>query len=273
MLPKSILDILAADHVVPIVTYLAHDSSTSTGGIYEVGGGWYSKVRFQRSAGVRLGSLDAVCAAEDIGQHFSKIEDYTHGEAEYPLGAEDAIRTIVDETKVGLHDASSSSSSSSSSAAVASDSAAANDSSSSTNSVLQSDKFFQNLQDVMKHDKHKNIAATIKEEMQEKILFEIYPSSLSDATSSAKHWLINFSDPSKSNEEAVQFIPNGHEVDFSLPEHKPKVTIKCSDSTLIKLIDGSLSPEYAYLWGDMKIRGKMDEAIKLKRLIALTRNI
>jgi len=44
LLPPPILELMKPDHVAPIVTYLAHESSAHTGECFEVGGGWYSKV-------------------------------------------------------------------------------------------------------------------------------------------------------------------------------------------------------------------------------------
>ncbi len=45
VLSADMLKELKAEHVAPIVTYLAHDSSKVTGTCFEVGGGWYSQVK------------------------------------------------------------------------------------------------------------------------------------------------------------------------------------------------------------------------------------
>lgn len=56
LLPPEYLKMLDPDHVTGIVSYLAHESSSAVNGeAFEVGGGWYSKIRWQRSAGVRYG--------------------------------------------------------------------------------------------------------------------------------------------------------------------------------------------------------------------------
>lgn len=73
VLPPSLLSLLKPEHVVPIVTFLAHESCTESGQCYEVGGGWYSKVRWQRSGGAELGSESQVCSAEDIKTHFPRL--------------------------------------------------------------------------------------------------------------------------------------------------------------------------------------------------------
>lgn len=51
IMPPQILKELKPEYVCPLVEYLCHDSSKHTGGVYETGGGWIAKVRFQRSAG------------------------------------------------------------------------------------------------------------------------------------------------------------------------------------------------------------------------------
>ena len=53
LLPEKYLKLLDPDHITGIVSYLAHESSSENGSSFEVGGGWYSKIRWQRSAGVR----------------------------------------------------------------------------------------------------------------------------------------------------------------------------------------------------------------------------
>lgn len=87
VLPPALLTLLKPDHVVPIVTYLAHEESIGSGDCYEVGGGWYSKIRFERSAGVCLGSEEIACSAEDIAKNMEKIEDFSEG-ATYPTSLE-----------------------------------------------------------------------------------------------------------------------------------------------------------------------------------------
>lgn len=54
VLPNEYLDLFDSNHVTGLVTYLAHESSSAVSGeAFEVGGGWYSKIRWERSAGIR----------------------------------------------------------------------------------------------------------------------------------------------------------------------------------------------------------------------------
>ena len=44
LLPASLLPLLNASHVVPMVSYLASEQAVESGCCFEVGGGWYSQV-------------------------------------------------------------------------------------------------------------------------------------------------------------------------------------------------------------------------------------
>ena len=102
VLPANILHLLDPKHVSPFVTYLAHESVDSTGGIYEVGGGYYTKVRFQRSQGVHLSNntnnnsndTREPCSAENIRDHFQDISNFDTNVV-YPTLPTDILRDIM----------------------------------------------------------------------------------------------------------------------------------------------------------------------------------
>ncbi|MEO7096757.1 MAG: SDR family NAD(P)-dependent oxidoreductase, partial [Polyangiales bacterium] len=58
ILPKEIVDALKPEYVSPLVALLCHEDSKETGGLYEVGGGFVGKLRWERAEGkmFRLGS-------------------------------------------------------------------------------------------------------------------------------------------------------------------------------------------------------------------------
>ena len=47
----EILDSLKPEFVAPLVLYLCHESSGENGALFEVGGGWVGKLRWQKSSG------------------------------------------------------------------------------------------------------------------------------------------------------------------------------------------------------------------------------
>jgi hypothetical protein len=92
VLPQETLDLLDPAHITPMVTYLASEQCESTGDVYELGGGWYSKVRWQRSQGVQFkssstsssSSSNAVITAETIAESMHQINDFSTDRNTYP---------------------------------------------------------------------------------------------------------------------------------------------------------------------------------------------
>jgi 3-hydroxyacyl-CoA dehydrogenase/3a,7a,12a-trihydroxy-5b-cholest-24-enoyl-CoA hydratase len=107
VLPAELLKLLDPAHITPIVTYLAHESCTATGGVFEVGGGWYSQVRLQRSGGVALGGGGGdgcgaggdggvgggVASAEEVALRWGEVGDFDRHT--YPNSAADALRDMM----------------------------------------------------------------------------------------------------------------------------------------------------------------------------------
>lgn len=71
--------------------YLVHESNTHTGGLFEIGGGWFSSLRFQRTKGV---NYDYPVTVEKVAANFDQVCDYT--DAEYPESGNDTILKMFD---------------------------------------------------------------------------------------------------------------------------------------------------------------------------------
>lgn len=80
-------------HVVPLVLLLAHESAPTTGGTFETGGGFFSKVRVQRSAGVVLGGGDSVATMEEVADNFARIADMSRSTA--PESIAESLQTML----------------------------------------------------------------------------------------------------------------------------------------------------------------------------------
>jgi len=76
ILPKELTDALKPEYVSPLVAWLCHERCQENGGLFEVGGGFYAKLRFERSTGrsFRSGrtiSVEAVASSMDAITSFA----------------------------------------------------------------------------------------------------------------------------------------------------------------------------------------------------------
>jgi len=91
---KDMLTKLTPEYIVPLVAYLGHDSCNETGGLFELGGGYYSKLRYQRSTGV---TFDKIPTPEQIRNNFEQITDF-NGECDYPSANMDMMPKFLDDS-------------------------------------------------------------------------------------------------------------------------------------------------------------------------------
>ncbi|KAJ3487668.1 hypothetical protein NLG97_g6355 [Lecanicillium saksenae] len=82
VLTPELLAALKPEFVVPLVGVLVHKDNKDTGGIYEVGGAFAAKLRWQRSEGLIL-KPDASYTPGAIIGNWQKVVDYSKG-AQYP---------------------------------------------------------------------------------------------------------------------------------------------------------------------------------------------
>ena len=263
LLPPNILEILDPRHVANIVSYLCHESSSESGSCFEVGGGWYSKVRIQRSGGVKLGDKDTFAAVEDIANHMKDISNFEN--STNPKNPADIIKDII-ATPIhtsGKHnarteDANSSNNSCNNNSSSSSSSNSASLAAPKQVMIFKSDSIFSKLRGVIDAEPAKS--AELVKQVRAFIQFEIADKA-QDAT---KYWLLDAKTP----------IPSFNCVmskDAIPSTWKPYTVIQISDENFVSLIEGKLSPEFAYLRGSLKIEGSMGVALRIKQLIALAK--
>ena len=80
VLPKELTDALKPEFVSPLVAWLCHESCTENGGLFELGGGFFSKLRWERTEGatVRLGRPMTIEAVKSAWPKITSFEKSTH---------------------------------------------------------------------------------------------------------------------------------------------------------------------------------------------------
>jgi hypothetical protein len=80
---------MRAELVSPLVLKLCDPASKETGGLYEVGGGWIGKLRWQRSAGHHF-SPSAPLRPEQVAEQWEAITRFDEG-ATHPTSMAEAF--------------------------------------------------------------------------------------------------------------------------------------------------------------------------------------
>jgi 3-hydroxyacyl-CoA dehydrogenase/3a,7a,12a-trihydroxy-5b-cholest-24-enoyl-CoA hydratase len=98
VLPPEIIDALKPEYVSPLVAYLCHESNTDTGGLYEVGGGFFAKLRWERTEGktVRLGKQIRI---EDIQNNWGSITNFD--KAAHPTDINQSMGPVMSNVQAG----------------------------------------------------------------------------------------------------------------------------------------------------------------------------
>ncbi|KAJ3207063.1 hypothetical protein HDU67_007695 [Dinochytrium kinnereticum] len=81
VMPPEMLAHLKPDFVVPVVAYLCHETCEENGGLFEVGAGFASKLRWERSKGAVF-KADETFTPGAVAVKFPAIADYT--DADHP---------------------------------------------------------------------------------------------------------------------------------------------------------------------------------------------
>ncbi|MGX5220542.1 MULTISPECIES: SDR family oxidoreductase [Pseudomonas] len=92
LIPPQVFEQLKPELVSPLVVYLASNSCEETSGLFEVGGGWMGKVRWERSLGAGFDPR-AGFSPEDVAAHWAQICDFEN--AAHPADNVEALKEMM----------------------------------------------------------------------------------------------------------------------------------------------------------------------------------
>ena len=98
VMPKEITDALRPDYVSPLVAWLCHESCEETGGLFEVGGGFFAKLRWERTEG-KMFRVGRDITPELVEKHWPTIVDF--GKTTHPKDVASALQPVLDNVQAG----------------------------------------------------------------------------------------------------------------------------------------------------------------------------
>jgi NAD(P)-dependent dehydrogenase (short-subunit alcohol dehydrogenase family) len=92
LIPPQVFEQLKPELVSPLVVYLASQACEETSGLFEVGGGWIGKTRWERSLGTGFDPR-AGFSPEDVAEHWQQICDFD--DAVHPADNLEALQAMM----------------------------------------------------------------------------------------------------------------------------------------------------------------------------------
>jgi len=92
VMPPDLIEALKPDYVAPVVSYLCHESCKENGSLFEVGAGWVSKLRWERTKGY-FHDISKGFTPEDVKKNWNIVSDFKEGT--YPQTASESVSMLV----------------------------------------------------------------------------------------------------------------------------------------------------------------------------------
>ena len=98
VLPEELVKALDPGYVSPLVAWLCHEDCEETGGLFEVGGGFFGKLRWERALG-KMYRTGRHISPEDVKASWKKIAGFD--ETEHPASINESMQPIMENLQRG----------------------------------------------------------------------------------------------------------------------------------------------------------------------------
>ncbi|PTL84497.1 peroxisomal multifunctional enzyme type 2 [Vitiosangium sp. GDMCC 1.1324] len=93
VLPKEVVDVLKPEYVSPLAAWLCHEDCQESGALFEVGGGFMAKLRWERTRG-KVFKLGRSITPEAVQQSWEAVTDFT--DATHPTDVAAGMQPVMD---------------------------------------------------------------------------------------------------------------------------------------------------------------------------------
>jgi multifunctional beta-oxidation protein len=95
IMPEEVVQALKPDYNAPLVVLLVSDKAPEpTGGLYEMGSGWFAATRWQRTGGHGF-PVDVKLTPEAVLQQWERITNFDDGRADHPFDNASGLKSIM----------------------------------------------------------------------------------------------------------------------------------------------------------------------------------
>ncbi len=98
LLPPAVFDALKPEYVSPLVAYLCSEESDTTGALYEVGGGLYTSLRWERTKG-KVFRLGREVTPEALQASWEQINDFSETEVVHSIM--ESLGPVIENVEAG----------------------------------------------------------------------------------------------------------------------------------------------------------------------------
>jgi len=227
IMPKEVVEMLKPEYISPVVAYLCHESCSENGSIFELGAGWVSNLRWQRSEGFLFPKN---FSPEDVQANWGKVCDFSN--VTYPQSLQQSLQMVTQRIENRSEKTATS--------GGAPAQSKSEDKSKSMPSNLKSAPLLTFLQKFMNTPEGQALVKKVGFLYR----FDILASKGAEPVS-----------------VTIDLKNEPGKISLGVPE-KPDAHFIMEDSDFLNVVNGKLNPQMAFLKGKMKIKGNMRAATK-----------